>query len=521
MNCNQCQEAQKNIGCTVMGTCGKDPILDTALKGLRNLTISLANEYLEKANVELDNYFIDSLFMQITNVNFDFNEVKDQVEIKGGKFTNNKVDYIKEARAIENFYTEDVDIRSIRETIYYGLMGIGAYYYHARNLSYFKNSELSTEISSFIKEALASLSNNSMDLEAYVGLTLKTGEYSVKVMELLDTCHTTEFGNPEISSVNIGVKNNPAILISGHDMSDIKQLLEQTKDTGVDVYTHSEMISAHYYPELKKYSHLVGNYGNAWYDQVTTFESFNGPVVFTTNCLVPPKKEATYNSRVYTLGMTGMPQWKKLSENEDGSIDFSEVIAQAKTLDAPTEIENGEIVGGFAHNQVLQLADTIIEKINEGKIKKFIVMAGCDGRQAKRTYYQDFAKALPNDTIILTAGCAKYRYNKLNLGDIDGIPRVLDAGQCNDSYSLAKIALTLSEVLKCDINDLPISYNIAWYEQKAVTVFLALLYLGVKNIVVGPTLPAFFSPNIIQFLVDNYNVSTISDVESDMKKLLK
>ncbi len=514
MNCNQCQEAQNNTACTVVGSCGKDELLDLALKGLRNHSIKLAKEFDGVLNNNLDNYLIDTLFMQITNVNFNFDDVINHLKA-AKEFTSNEVDYLKEAKEIEDFYTDNEDIRSIRETIYYGLMGMCAYFHHALNLN--KDSK---EIKAFLRTALIKLSDNSLGLEDYVDLMLETGSKCVEVMSLLDSIHTNTFGNPEISQVNIGVRNNPAILISGHDLNDIKQLLEQTEGTGVDVYTHSEMLAAHYYPELKKYRHLVGNYGNAWFDQVTTFETFNGPIVFTTNCLVPPKKDATYNDRVYTTGVTGMKGWKKISIKEDGSKDFSSVINQAKTLSSPTEIETGTIVGGFAHNQVLSLADQIIEKINEGKIKKFVVMAGCDGRQAKRKYYEDFANNLPKDTIILTAGCAKYRYNKLNLGDIDGIPRVLDAGQCNDSYSLAAIALKLSEVLNCDVNDLPIVYNIAWYEQKAVTVFLALLSLGVKNIKVGPTLPAFLSPNITQFLVDNFNVSTISDVETDMKELM-
>ncbi len=514
MNCNQCQEAQNNTACTVVGMCGKDEILDLALKGIKNYTIKLATKFENEENSDLDNYLVDALFMQITNVNFNFEDVNGYLK-SAKRFTNEEIDYIKESAEVETFYTDNEDIRSIRETIYYGLMGMCAYYHHAKNLN--KTSESTTQ---FLREALIKIGDNSLVLEDYVALMLKTGEQSVAVMQLLDSVHTSTFGNPEISTVNIGVGKNPGILISGHDLNDIKQLLEQTEGTGVDVYTHSEMLSAHYYPELKKYDHLVGNYGAAWYDQVKSFETFNGPIVFTTNCLVPPKKNATYNDRVFTTGVTGMKQWNKLKENEDGTKDFSEVIALAKTLSSPTEIESGTITGGFAHNQVLSLADTIIEKIQEGKIKKFIVMAGCDGRQAKRKYYEEFAEKLPKDTIILTAGCAKYRYNKLNLGDIDGIPRVLDAGQCNDSYSLAAIALKLSEVLDCDVNDLPIAYNIAWYEQKAITVFLALLSLGVKNIKVGPTLPAFLSPNITNFLVENFNVSTITDVDADMKELM-
>lgn len=515
MKCNQCQEAQNNIACEVFGSCGKDERVYQALEGLKNISIKLACQFKDENNNQLDNYLVDALFMQVTNVNFDFDAINAFLK-EAEVFIGSEIDYVKEAKEIEDFYINDIDIRSLRQTIYYGLMGMCAYYHHARNLR--KESD---DVMIFLRSTLAKLADNSLDLEAYISLMIRTGEYSVKVMQLLDEVHNDTFGSPEISIVYIGVRDNPGILISGHDLNDIKQLLEQTKDSGVDVYTHSEMLSAHYYPELKKYEHLVGNYGNAWYDQTTTFETFNGPIVFTTNCLVPPRKSATYNNRVFTTGLTGMSQWKKINTNENGEKDFSEVINLAKTHKSPTEIENGNIVGGFAHNQVISLADTIVKKIKNGEISKFFVMAGCDGRQSKRKYYEEFATALPKDTIILTAGCAKYRYNKLNLGDIDGIPRVLDAGQCNDSYSLAAIALKLSEVLDCDINDLPIAYNIAWYEQKAITVFLALISLGVKNIKVGPTLPAFMSPNIVNFLVENFNVSTITDVETDMKELLQ
>ncbi|MFV0424393.1 MAG: hydroxylamine reductase [Bacilli bacterium] len=516
MNCNQCQEVQKN-GCRVIGTCGKVEELDFIYKGLRNFLMDLAkdtNSGVYSDIDEIDKYITDMLFLQITNVNFDLNDVKRYLETEGSSLVGRSVSYTEELKK-GGFNTDDEDINSLKETIYYGLMGLSAYMHHANNLGY-----KSKEINVFVRKALEALLASDKDLNYYVELMLETGKYSVEVMKLLDEANTTKFGNPEISEVNIGVGNNPAILISGHDMNDIKQLLEQTEGLGIDVYTHSEMLSAHYYPELKKYEHLVGNYGNAWYDQVDTFETFNGPIIFTTNCLVPPKKNASYNDRVFTTGVTGMEGWKKITIDENGKKDFSPVIELAKQCDAPTQIESGTIVGGFAHNQVLALAETVIEKVREGKISKFVVMAGCDGRQSSRKYYTEFASSLPKSTIILTAGCAKYRYNKLNLGDIDGIPRVLDAGQCNDSYSLAVIALKLAEVFECDVNELPIAYNIAWYEQKAITVFLALLFLGVKNIKVGPTLPAFLSPNIVNFLVENYNVSTITTVEQDLNDLI-
>lgn len=516
MNCNQCQEVQGKA-CKVVGTCGKSETLHTCYEAIRNFIIPLAKEVNEgkyENVLEIDKYITDMLFIQITNVNFDTEDVKNYLEVEGSKVTGKTVSYEEEKNRDIGYIVSDVDITSLRETIYYGLMGLGAYLHHANNLGY-----NSVAINEFVRNTLVQLVNDELDLNAYIELMLETGTNCVNVMELLDKANTTSFGNPEISEVNIGTFNNPGILISGHDMNDIKQLLQQTKDSGVDVYTHSEMLSAHYYPELKKYSHLVGNYGNAWYDQTTTFETFNGPVIFTTNCLVPPKANNTYNDRVFTTGVTGMDQWKKIPVN-NGIKDFSEVIELAKKCPSPTGIETGKIVGGFAHNQVLALADTIIEKINEGKISKFVVMAGCDGRQSSRNYYTEFASKLPSDTIILTAGCAKYRYNKLDLGDIDGVPRVLDAGQCNDSYSLAVIALTLADVFKCDVNELPIAYNIAWYEQKAITVFLALLSLGVKNIKVGPTLPAFLSENVVNFLVENYNVSTITTVEEDMKTMI-
>ena len=391
---------------------------------------------------------------------------------------------------------------------------MAAYAEHAMNLG--KTQE---EIFAFIEKGLLATEDNSLTAEELTALVMECGSYGVKVMALLDEANTSAFGNPVITKVNIGVGTRPGILISGHDLNDLKQLLEQSKDSGVDIYTHSEMLPGHYYPELKKYSHFFGNYGNAWWKQKEEFEKFNGPIVFTTNCIVPPSNEASYKNRVFTTNAAGYPGWKKIKINEDGTKDFSEVIELAKKCQAPTEIEKGEIVGGFAHNQVLALADKVIENIKSGAIRKFIVMAGCDGRMVSRNYYSEFAEKLPKDTIILTAGCAKYKYNKLNLGDINGIPRVLDAGQCNDSYSLAVIALKLKEVFGLnDVNELPIVYNIAWYEQKAVIVLLALLYLGVKNIHLGPTLPAFLSPNVAKLLVENFGIGGITTVDEDLKK---
>ena len=413
--------------------------------------------------------------------------------------------------------TDDEDIRSLRELILFGLKGLAAYASHAEKLG-FIDSEVFAQMHRF----MASLINPQLDVATYTTLALELGTVGVSAMALLDQANTSSFGHPEMTKVNIGVRNRPGILITGHDLHDIKQLLEQTKDTGIDIYTHSEMLPAHYYPELKKYSHLVGNYGNAWHEQTKEFETFNGPIVFTTNCLVPPRKGCTYTDRVYTTGNTGHPDFKVIPMLGDGSKDFSLVIEHALKCPPPTQIEEGEIIGGFAHNQVLALADSVVSSIQEGSIKNFVVMGGCDGRHKERTYYKDFAQELPNDSVILTAGCAKYKYNKLNLGDINGIPRVLDAGQCNDSYSLVVIALKLKEALGLDdINDLPIAYNIAWYEQKAVIVLLALLSLGVKNIHLGPTLPAFLSPNVINVLVENFAIGGISTVEEDLKLLLK
>ena len=523
MFCYQCQEAAGNKGCTKVGVCGKKPVVAKSLDSLKNLVKELSvatnNNTVDAVLLnEIDEFIMNSLFKCITNANFDDAALNDTVN-EGSDYytrlTGENTDFLSESENGNALSTKDEDIRSARETILYGLMGMAAYHAHANNLG-----KSSKEVFDFTRKALASMLDDSIDLMGYVALIDETGKYGIAAMALLDEANTSTYGNPEISTVSIGVGKNPGILISGHDLHDIKELLEQTKDSGVDIYTHSEMLPAHYYPELKKYTHLVGNYGGAWHTQREEFETFNGPILFTTNCLVPPKATATYNDRVYMTGNTGMPEWKKVKVNEDGTKDFAEIIEHAKKCAPPQEIESGEIVGGFAHNQVLSLADKVVEAINDGSIKKFVVMAGCDGRHKSRNYYTDFAEKLPQDAIILTAGCAKYRYNKLNLGDIGGIPRVLDAGQCNDSYSLAVIAMKLAEVFGCGINELPIAYNIAWYEQKAVIVLLALLHLGVKNIHVGPTLPAFLSENVANFLIETYNLGTISTVEEDINAMI-
>ncbi|WP_455544372.1 hydroxylamine reductase, partial [Intestinibacter sp.] len=420
-----------------------------------------------------------------------------------------------ESKEVGVLATENEDVRSLRELITYGLKGLSAYSKHANALGY--DNE---EIDAFTQETLMKLMDDSLTADELVALTLETGKVGVDGMALLDKANTETYGNPEITKVNIGVGKNPGILISGHDLADIEQLLIQTEGTGVDVYTHSEMLPAHYYPQLKKYSHLVGNYGNAWWKQKEEFESFNGPILMTTNCIVPPK--ASYKDRMFTTGAAGFAGCKHIEGEAGSKKDFSEIIELAKTCQPPTEIETGEIVGGFAHNQVFQLADAVVDAVKTGAIKKFFVMAGCDGRAKSRNYYKEFAEALPKDTVILTAGCAKYKYNKLNLGDIGGIPRVLDAGQCNDSYSLALIALKLKEVFElADINELPIAFNIAWYEQKAVIVLLSLLYLGVKNIHLGPTLPAFLSPNVANVLVETFGIGGITNVEDDIKMFME
>jgi hydroxylamine reductase len=541
MFCFQCQETAKNQGCLIKGVCGKLPstarLQDLLLFVVRG--ISVAERLLRQngINVEREIYVFntDALFCTITNANFDDDSIAARVE-KGLQLRDRlkalliqhdlnvpQVDALTWSDVRENFDAkagevgvlaeQDEDKRSLTELIIYGLKGLAAYVEHAERLGY---EDL--DINRFMCDALAALTVDHLDVEALIALTLRTGEFGVKGMEILDRANTGSYGHPEITEVSIDVRSNPGILISGHDLKDLEMLLEQTEGTGVDVYTHGEMLPAHYYPAFKKYKHFVGNYGNAWWQQRAEFTSFNGPILFTTNCIVPPLSNASYKDKVFTTNATGYPGWKHVTTGADGKKDFSEIIALAKTCPAPTSIEKGSIVGGFAHNQVFALADKVVDAVKSGAIKKFVVMSGCDGRQAGRDYYADFAKALPQDTVILTSGCAKYRYNKLALGDINGIPRVLDAGQCNDSYSLALIALKLKEVFGLDnVNDLPIVYNIAWYEQKAIIVLLGLLYLGVKNIHVGPTLPGFLSPNVTKVLVDNFGIAGITDVENDMK----
>ena len=551
MFCFQCQETMKGTGCTIAGVCGKQPttaslqdLLVYTAKGVAAYSSQLrktasTNEILKIT----DKYLINSLFMTITNANFDNEAIIDEIKhglklrndvknilIKNGTVLNPKFEniqlttwsYISDDQLMEFskhhdigvLRTENEDVRSLRELLTYGLKGMAAYAEHAMNLN--KTNE---EIFIFMENALLATLDDTISGDELTALVLECGSFGVKTMALLDEANTSAFGNPEITKVNIGVGNRPGILISGHDLNDLEQLLEQSKDSGVDIYSHSEMLPGHYYPKLKKYSHFFGNYGNAWWKQKEEFETFNGPVVFTTNCIVPPLEKATYNDRIFTTNAAGFPGWKRIPVGKDGKKDFSEVIALAKKCKAPTEIEKGEIIGGFAHNQVFALADKVVEAVKSGAIKKFIVMGGCDGRMPNRNYYTDFAKALPKDTVILTAGCAKYKYNKLPLGDINGIPRVLDAGQCNDSYSLAVIALKLKEIFGLDdINKLPIVYNIAWYEQKAVIVLLALLSLGVKNIHIGPTLPAFLSPNVLNVLVNTFGLAGIYDVENDLVK---
>ena len=544
MFCFQCQETAGCSGCTKFGVCGKSPelanmqdLLIYATKGLSEVTTRIRKEG-KKIDKELNHFITLNLFTTITNANFDndvfYSRVKETLRIKRELIekldnkenlsevalweasSNEEMDKKSNSDEVGVLATKNEDIRSLRELITYGLKGLSAYSKHANALGY--DNE---EIDAFMQETLAKLLDDSLSVEELIALTLETGKVGVDGMALLDTANTETYGNPEITKVNIGVGKNPGILVSGHDLKDIEQLLIQTEGTGVDVYTHSEMLPAHYYPNLKKYKHLVGNYGNAWWKQREEFESFNGPILMTTNCIVPPKNES-YKSRMYTTGAAGFEGCVHIEADENGVKDFSAIIEQAKKCKAPTEIEQGEIIGGFAHAQVLALADKVVEAVKSGAIKKFFVMAGCDGRAKSRNYYTDFAKALPKDTVILTAGCAKYKYNKLDLGDINGIPRVLDAGQCNDSYSLALIALKLKEVFELeDINELPIAFNIAWYEQKAVIVLLSLLYLGVKNIHLGPTLPAFLSPNVAKVLVENFGIGGITNVEDDLNMFLK
>lgn len=539
MFCFQCQEAAGGTGCTIRGVCGKDAdlanlqdLLVYAVKGIAHLVES--GRINREPSLDLHRMMIDSLFMTITNANFDHKAIERQIrdvlavrnDLIDGVDTNGlhdaalftvetREEMVEKGLVVGVLSTPDPDVRSLRELITYGLKGLAAYLHHAYALGFEDEG-----IYWFIYRALNATLDDSLTVDELTQLTLETGKFGVQGMALLDTANTKTYGNPEISSVNIGVRNNPAILISGHDLRDLEMLLEQTEGTGVDVYTHGEMLPAHYYPAFKKYEHFVGNYGNAWWQQVTEFESFNGPIVFTTNCIVPPRSEEV-RERIFTTGAAGFPGCKHIDADEDGWKDFSEVIALAKQCPPPAEIESGAIVGGFAHEQVFALADQVVDAVKSGAIQKFFVMAGCDGRMKSRSYYTDFANALPEDTVILTAGCAKYRYNKLPLGDIAGIPRVLDAGQCNDSYSLALIALKLKEVFGLDdINELPIAYNIAWYEQKAVIVLLALLYLGVKNIHLGPTLPAFLSPNVAEVLVKQFGIGTISTVEEDLELFL-
>jgi len=544
MFCYQCQETAKGIGCTKRGVCGKSDdlanIQDLLIYVLKGISIfSVPARKLGIENEKINQFIFNSLFMTITNANWDKTifmekikegiklreEIKSQLLKAGGTFPKNlpdcatwkaetEAEFETKANSFEVgvLATENEDVRSLRELLTYGIKGIAAYVEHSFNLSY-ENKE----IYAFIQKGLAATTDDSLSVDVLVALVLECGKYGVDAMALLDKANTETYGNPEITKVNIGVRNNPGILISGHDLKDMEELLEQTEGTGIDVYTHGEMLPANYYPAFKKYKHFVGNYGNAWWKQNEEFEKFNGPVLMTTNCLIPPRE--SYKNRVFTTGTVGYAGMNHIPDRKEGKPkDFSKIIEMAKKCSSPIEIEKGEIIGGFAHNQVIALADKIVEAVKSGAIKRFFVMAGCDGRMKSRNYYTEFAEKLPKDTIILTAGCAKYRYNKLELGDIGGIPRVLDAGQCNDSYSLAVIALKLKEVFDLDdINKLPISYNIAWYEQKAVIVLLALLYLGVKDIHLGPTLPAFLSPNVTKVLVEKFGIGGITNVEEDMK----
>lgn len=536
MFCYQCQETAGCTGCTVMGVCGKNPevaamqdLLIYVTKGLAAVCVQLREEGKEVCR-DTNHMVTLNLFTTITNANFDnesiIKRIKDTLARKEkllGRVENKDAlpeasrwngledEFETKSKGVGVLATENEDIRSLRELIVYGLKGLAAYSKHANALM---NDD--EEVDAFIQKALTMTMDDSLSVDDLVALTLETGKFGVQGMALLDTANTSTYGNPEITEVNIGVGKNPGILISGHDLKDLEMLLEQTKGTGVDVYTHSEMLPAHYYPFFKKYDNFVGNYGNAWWKQKEEFESFNGPILMTTNCVIPPKGK--YKDRLWTTGATGVEGCRHIDGAYGEKKDFSGIIEQAKTCEPPKEIESGKIVGGFAHEQVFALADKVVDAIKSGAIKKFIVMAGCDGRQKSRNYYTEFAEKLPKDTVILTAGCAKYKYNKLPLGDIGGIPRVLDAGQCNDSYSLALIALKLKEVFGLDdVNQLPLAYNIAWYEQKAVIVLLALLYLGVKNIHLGPTLPAFLSPNVANVLVENFGISGIGTVEDDMK----
>lgn len=537
MFCFQCQETAGNKGCMFGGVCGKKPetanlqdLLIYVTKGLSEITTRLRSEGKE-IPAAIDRLITTNLFMTITNANFDddrfidrinetlssrdelFEQLHDDTGLSDAASWQYRTAEERTLKAdkVGVLDTGNEDLRSLRELTLYGLKGMAAYNKHANILGY-----ADTAIDAFLQKALAKTLDDSLSTDDLTSLVLETGSFGVKVMALLDTANTSTYGNPEITKVELGVRDNPAILISGHDLRDLEMLLEQTANTGVDVYTHSEMLPAHYYPAFKKYPHFAGNYGNAWWRQKEEFEAFNGPILLTTNCLVPPKE--SYKDRIYTTGSVGFSGCKHIDGEIGETKDFSAIIEHAKKCPPPTQLERGELVGGFAHHQVLALADKVVDEVKSGAIKKFVVMAGCDGRSPARNYYTDFAKALPQDTVILTAGCAKYKYNKLPLGDIGGIPRVLDAGQCNDSYSLALIALKLKEVFGLnDINQLPIVYNIAWYEQKAVIVLLALLSLGVKNIHLGPTLPAFLSPNVAKVLIENFGIAGITDVDTDLE----
>jgi len=548
MFCYQCQEAAKGTGCTIKGVCGKTEEVSAMIDVLMYTTkgVSIWSTEARKHGIEVDGtdaFVFESLFMTITNANFDKERyyskiteglklrLKIESELKNKSIEPDKgkmhdeatwyavtpAEYELKALTIGVLKTENEDVRSLRELLTYGIKGLAAYAEHAHNLGYDEK-----EIFNFMQKGLVATTDDTLSGDELVALVMECGKFGVDVMALLDKANTSTYGNPEITKVELGVRNNPGILITGHDLRDMEDLLKQTEGTGVDVYTHSEMLPAHYYPAFNKFKHFAGNYGSSWWHQKEDFETFNGPILFTTNCLVPPSDKAGYLDRVYTTGAAGFAGFKHIADRpKGGNKDFSEIIAQAKLTNPPTEIETGEIIGGFAHNQVLALADKVVEAVKSGAIRKFFVMAGCDGRMKSREYYTEFAQKLPKDTVILTAGCAKYRYNKLQLGDINGIPRVLDAGQCNDSYSLAVIALKLKEVFNLnDINDLPIAYNIAWYEQKAVIVLLALLYLGVKNIHLGPTLPAFLSANVAKVLVDTFGIAGITTPDEDMKLFL-
>lgn len=539
MFCFQCQETAGCKGCTRSDVCGKTPdvaamqdLLIYVTKGISQVASALRAEGKEVTK-DTNHLVTTNLFTTITNANFDKEAIIKRIEDtlvakkrllaelssteglpEAALWEGARDSFEEKARTVGVLATEDEDVRSLRELITYGLKGLAAYSKHANVLG--RDAD---EIDAFIQQALAKVTDDSLTVDDLVALTLECGSFGVKGMALLDSANTETYGNPEVTEVEIGVRKNPAILISGHDLKDLEMLLEQTAGTGVDVYTHSEMLPAHYYPAFKKYPHFAGNYGNAWWQQTTEFEKFNGAILMTTNCIVPPK--ASYKDRMWTTGAAGYPGCGHIEAGENGYKDFTPIIEQAKTLPSPTEIEHGTIVGGFAHEQVFALADKVVAAVKSGAIRKFVVMAGCDGRQKTRSYYTEFAEKLPKDVVILTAGCAKYRYNKLNLGDIDGIPRVLDAGQCNDSYSLALIALKLEEIFGLDnINDLPLAFNIAWYEQKAVIVLLALLSLGVKNIHLGPTLPAFLSPNVAKVLVDNFGIAGITTVDDDLELLV-